>query len=710
MPANNPFYYNQPTKPEDFLGRWPLVEDISSDLLNPVRADSWALIGGRRFGKSSVLNALKFSLVKNSSIRDSKKRSILPVIVDLKASEKKTERNIYWRILWELYRALRHSSIPTLDLSSALLSTVANGDREECSFMKFEESLDDLTGRLEGSWGAARVAILLDEVEAAVNFSWTETLFDQLRSLVYGSQLADKVKIVLTGSIRVIQVRQSGSPLLNTINVKHLEAFSVDDIKELIAPAAGISEEASIAVHDQSGGHPFIAQYLLHHLWKKGIAQATAEQVEQTARQMRRERAADLQGWWEAVGEDGRNAYALLTHNWQDENALIVRSSRLANRPDHGLTALCYHGLAIRDESGRRYRTAGTLFRDWFLQHSLYSQSENGPMIQKDRQTVTWLHLSDIHFTESSTYDENIVLRALVRDVNEQIHDEGLKPDFIVVTGDIAFSGNPAEYALARHFFETLLNVTGLARERLFIVPGNHDVNRKLITRGAKAIGAALNDRDSTNTVLASREDRQLLLARFRGYAEFFNEYFAGHLTFNDDSYFYTYPFKVNGIDIALLGLNSAWLSESNQDKEKKLVIGEAQTRKVLDAALVANAKLKIALMHHPFDWLREFDQKDSAALLLDNSDFILHGHLHQTALTQLGSPDSNAMIIAGGACYETREYPNSYNFVRLNLESGVGVVHLRRYSDQRGGFWARDTLLYKNVRDGIYEFSLAQR
>ena len=34
--AQNPFYYNLPTTPEDFVGRWALVDEIVSDLSKPV--------------------------------------------------------------------------------------------------------------------------------------------------------------------------------------------------------------------------------------------------------------------------------------------------------------------------------------------------------------------------------------------------------------------------------------------------------------------------------------------------------------------------------------------------------------------------------------------------------------------------------------------------------------------------------------------------
>ncbi len=319
---------------------------------------------------------------------------------------------------------------------------------------------------------------------------------------------------------------------------------------------------------------------------------------------------------------------------------------------------------------------------------------------------LTWLHISDLHFRTSQAYNANVVLQALLRDIADRIRDDGLQPDLIAITGDIAFSGQPAEYAMARMFFDDLQAKTGLSRDRLFVVPGNHDIDRKLVDFGAKAIGVALTDRNKANELLASAGgSRQVAFARFKGYAEFVNDYFAGHFGFDDERHFYVHILNLAGQQIALLGLNSAWQCSSDQDKAEGLLVGEYQARTALEQA--QDADLKIALLHHPFDWLREFDQNDSAAMLIDGCDFILNGHLHRTAATQLISPDSDAMILSSGACYETRDFPNMYNWVQLDLATRTGTVYLRRYSDARGGFWVKDTLTYKNVPDGIYKFAL---
>jgi 3',5'-cyclic AMP phosphodiesterase CpdA len=98
--------------------------------------------------------------------------------------------------------------------------------------------------------------------------------------------------------------------------------------------------------------------------------------------------------------------------------------------------------------------------------------------------TITWLHISHLHLRPPKPpepgplpYDVNVVLRSFLNDVAKRIEEDGLRPDFIAVTGDVAFSGKAEEYELARRFFDDLLGVTGLGKERLFpskcwIMPG----------------------------------------------------------------------------------------------------------------------------------------------------------------------------------------------------------------------------------------------
>ena len=92
----------------------------------------------------------------------------------------------------------------------------------------------------------------------------------------------------------------------------------------------------------------------------------------------------------------------------------------------------------------------------------------------------TILHISDLHIENSKakTFDRSVVLEHLIKRVGQDA-ENGLTPDIIAVTGDIAFKGVKEEYDLAKEFFGDLLDSVKLPKECLYIVPGNHDVNRK---------------------------------------------------------------------------------------------------------------------------------------------------------------------------------------------------------------------------------------
>jgi len=331
---------------------------------------------------------------------------------------------------------------------------------------------------------------------------------------------------------------------------------------------------------------------------------------------------------------------------------------------------------------------------------------------QQEKKMITWLHLSDLHIRSSDEYNRNIVLQAFLKDLKEQIAEKQLQLDFALITGDIAFSGVADEYSMVRQFWDDLIETTNLSKERLFVIPGNHDVNRKSITRGAASIVNDLNTRDAVNEFLDIEEDKTLVFRKFQHYAEFVNDYFEGHISFNDEQYFYVKPLELSDKRIAIFGLNSSWASGSHKEADggkvndkKYLLLGERQVRDALEAAI--DVDIRIAALHHPFDLLKEFDQNDVEPLLKQNCDFILHGHLHRAGILQPMDPDSKTTVIAAGACYESRDYPNMYNFVRLNFETGKGTIYLRRYSDEQGGFWTKDVMTYRNVPDGEYVFDL---
>jgi hypothetical protein len=97
---------------------------------------------------------------------------------------------------------------------------------------------------------------------------------------------------------------------------------------------------------------------------------------------------------------------------------------------------------------------------------------------------------------------------------------------------------------------------------------------------------------------------------------------------------------------------------------------------------------IRIALLHHPCNWLRPGENPDFGRLLEREFTFVLHGHEHQDFVKTCASGHS---VISARACHEWSESKNNgYNFIRLNLDTGEGEVWLRQYETTGGGWVPR--------------------
>ena len=140
---------------------------------------------------------------------------------------------------------------------------------------------------------------------------------------------------------------------------------------------------------------------------------------------------------------------------------------------------------------------------------------------------ISWLHVSDIHVSERDTWSQDVVLTAMGSHIATQ-RKEGVAFDFILATGDIAFSGKKKEYDLAAGFFDTISAASGVPKERIFCIAGNHDIDRdrqKMCFLGARG---HLHDQNRVDAMLAPGEDLETLLKRQQAYRSFQESYFTG--------------------------------------------------------------------------------------------------------------------------------------------------------------------------------------
>ena len=100
--------------------------------------------------------------------------------------------------------------------------------------------------------------------------------------------------------------------------------------------------------------------------------------------------------------------------------------------------------------------------------------------------SITIIHISDIHRDKGNPISNEALLAALLLDI-EKYKDLGIeKPDLLLVSGDIVrgIGFNETVDELEKQYDEAFLFLQELSNElfngdksRIVIVPGNHDVN-----------------------------------------------------------------------------------------------------------------------------------------------------------------------------------------------------------------------------------------
>ncbi len=288
------------------------------------------------------------------------------------------------------------------------------------------------------------------------------------------------------------------------------------------------------------------------------------------------------------------------------------------------------------------------------------SGSDSGP--------IRILHLSDFHFSEKRAWDADPVMGQLAATIGREA-SAGLAPDLVAITGDLAFSGKAAEYEQARQWLELQLwpRLSELPKDRLLLVPGNHDVDRSAVKRSARSLHGDLlkeADQQSIAEVLADPDECSPLLRRHKEYLAFHNAWYDA----GAELPWWQRRLEIRGHTLHLLGLDSAWLAAGDADYGKLLLSRYQLNALLFPQPAPGENDLRIALLHHPWPYLAEFDQGAARSLVHQHCDLVLRGHLHQPQSERILPPDPGraCLELAAGCVYESSQYPNAFQWIEL--------------------------------------------
>ena len=289
-------------------------------------------------------------------------------------------------------------------------------------------------------------------------------------------------------------------------------------------------------------------------------------------------------------------------------------------------------------------------------------------MISKHQNLLTFLCLADCQFEKSHLTPSQ---EALLIDLAKQ-KENGFAPTIIFVPGDVAQSGQTVQYETAQVFFRKVLEVFDVDRTNLFIIPGNHDIDRTRIP-GTESLDAFYN----------------------------FVEQMTGRPSpFKNEQVVFSENFSINGIPIAIINVNTAYIDASSSTKEKFKDLANA-TRSALEHS--KDAKFRIALSHHRPNELSRFDNSQTDRLLNGNANIIIHAHRHESKLGNsilVQANNQTAVILNTGALFgRDVPHPNVYSYIEYNLDIGQGRLFERYYQkDKRQWIELGSPLEFKGI------------
>jgi hypothetical protein len=259
-----------------------------------------------------------------------------------------------------------------------------------------------------------------------------------------------------------------------------------------------------------------------------------------------------------------------------------------------------------------------------------------------------------------------------------------------VVSGDVAFSGEPQQYAVALNFFRELergiLALKENAVVKFAVVPGNHDC---LLPEAEETVRDALIS-GLASSMQAHKLDEALLakvLEPQSHFAEFRKALIHPPSNWNQLCETQLIDFEETQIQLNLY--NTALLSRRSEIQGQLRIPVNTLAEQT---ALHQDATLSISVFHHSYVWLESDVSLAFRSHIERTSDVALTGHQHfQHTFYKANSTGERILYVEGGALQDEKYAPTSaFQLLLFDLNSQEERTILFR--------WSKD--LYKPAED----------
>ena len=354
--------YNCTVPGNCFVGYSALREHILNNLQNK---HSYAIIGGRRCGKTSMLMQIEKDLEKAAE-HD-------PGILARRFSVNGLGAVSPAILFGEIFRLIvRNIDVGTSQHGYPKYEADYKSGYE---YQIFLENLDEAFDALKQKYGPDwKVILLIDELDAAVSKLSDDQFFQNLRNLDMESKFNRHFRLIVTGVKDMADLILAGSPL-NHLSNEFLRVFTIQETEQLVKKGFSpdyYSAYDLIPLHELTGGHPYLLQGILEILWNKKNEEKNSLWSKQNLKMAGKsflKKHPEFKRWLDTFSSTEKAVYRCLAEAPGGEAHIgYIRATidpRLRPKIEDALQVLSYHGL-IDDRDEETPKIAGTLFKDWF--------------------------------------------------------------------------------------------------------------------------------------------------------------------------------------------------------------------------------------------------------------------------------------------------------------------------------------------------------
>lgn len=290
--------------------------------------------------------------------------------------------------------------------------------------------------------------------------------------------------------------------------------------------------------------------------------------------------------------------------------------------------------------------------------------------------SVLIIHLSDIHIRGASApiisrFDKICAAVASELPTAQKV--------LVMVSGDIAQSGQKDEYAAAKGFFDRLVSM--LAEETsasidILFVPGNHDCDfrQSNVSREHNIAGVVKGGSIDQAVIDACTAVQESFFA--------FQDSFSTHT--EGDRLRWVYQFEQDGRRFEVVCLNVAWISKLREDK------GLTFPFRRYEDVVGNGTDVRVTMLHHPLNWFESMTYRDFRRYLRQSSSLILTGHEHEgNSGLVIEDEAGQSAFVEGCALQHGNEDLTATGFFLVNIDAQAKSFTATRFDYSRGRYEA---------------------